>query len=80
MHYDSRSDMYVKYYNEVESNTEVISAAFKDATLRSNKLTIGINYVTTTMSGAKREYYVNYTFKKLDEHKYKFLERKEFDN
>ena len=80
MHYDSRSDMYVKYYNKVESNTEVISAAFKDATLRSNKLTIGINYVTTTMAGAKREYYVNYTFKKLDEHKYKFLERKEFDN
>lgn len=80
MHYDSRSDMYVKYYNEVKSNTEVISAAFKDATLRSNELTIGINYVTTTMAGAKREYYVNYTFKKLDDHKYKFLERKEFDN
>ena len=80
MHYDSRSDMYVKYYNEVKSNTEVISAAFKDATLRSNELTIGINYVTTTMAGAKREYYVNYTFKKLDDHKYKFLERKEVDN
>lgn len=80
MHYDSRSDMYVKYYNEVESNTEVISAAFKDATLRSNKLILGINYVTTTMSGAKREYYVNYTFKKLDEHKYAFLKREEFDN
>ena len=79
MHYDSRSNMYVKYYNTVEESQDVISAAFNEATLRSNKLILSINYVTTTSTGAKREYYVNYTFKKND-NKYTFIEREEFDN
>ena len=80
MHYDSRSDMYVKYYDEVEEVDDIISAAFKDATLRGKELILGINYVTTTLAGAKREYYVNYTFKKIDDKKYIFVSRDEFDN
>lgn len=80
MHYDSRSKMYVKYYDEVEEVDDIISAAFKDATLRGKELILGINYVTTTLAGSKREYYVNYTFKKLDDKKYVFVSRDEFDN
>lgn len=80
MHYDSRSKMYVKYYDEVEEVDDIISAAFKDATLRGKELILGINYVTTTLAGSKREYYVNYTFKKIDDKKYIFVSRDEFDN
>lgn len=80
MHYDSRSKMYVKYYDEVEEVDDIISASFKDATLRGKELILGINYVTTTLAGAKREYYVNYTFKKIDDKKYVFVSREEFDN
>ena len=79
MHYDSRSKMYVKYYNDTTSTGDVVSAAFRDATLRGNQLVLGINYVTTTSAGAKREYYVNYTFKTNDK-KYVFINREEFDN
>lgn len=80
MHYDSRSKMYVKYYDDIEDVDDIISAAFKDATIRGNQLILGINYVTTTLAGAKREYYVNYTFKKTKDKKYVFVEREEFDN
>ncbi len=80
MHYDSRSKMYVKYYNEVGSSTDNVSAAFREANLRSNKLILSINYVTTTQAGAKREYYVNYTFEKNDDNKYVFINREEFDD
>ncbi len=80
MHYDSRSDLYVKYYDDTEEVDDVISAAFKDATIRGNKLILGINYATTTLAGAKREYSVNYIFKKTNDKKYVFVSREEFDN
>ncbi len=79
MHYDSRSKMYVKYYNKTDNSGNVVSAAFREATFRNNILVLGINYVVTTTTGKKREYYVNYTFKKNDKN-YLFIEREEFDS
>ena len=79
LHYDSRTDMYLKYHSETGGVAGIsIEGTFKKATLRRNKLIITISYLTEDLSGTLRQYDVAYQFEKdKDTDKFIFMKREE---
>ena len=64
MHYDSRTDMYLKYYTESGGVGSDIEGTFKSASLRGRKLEIIITYQITDFDDEVQVYDVVYKFEK----------------
>ena len=78
MHYDSRSNKYLKYYAESGSVGYDIEGSFKEATLRGRKLKITISYTEEDFDGETTQYDIVYNFEKnKDSNKYIFMNREE---
>lgn len=76
MHYDSRTDSFVKYYSETGGTGIDIDALFKSAVSRNKKLEMTITYNITAMDGDIESYDVVYKFEKSKEtNDYIFMSR-----
>lgn len=64
MHYDSRTDMYLKYHTESGGNSSIIDGTFKSASIRGKKLELVITYQITDFDDEVEIYDVVYKFEK----------------